>query len=55
MRKRNKAKLEKCEKVILKANLTTKYIKYKRKNAGTSSCKSIRISKLQCLNSSTKY
>ena len=38
----------------LKVNIKIKYIEYKRKNTGTSSCRSIRISELQCFNSSTK-
>ena len=41
------------KKVTLKGNVT-KYIEYKHKNTGTSSCKSICVSKLQCFNSSMK-
>ena len=32
--------------------MATKYIEYKHKNTGTSNCKSIRISKLQCFKNS---
>ena len=42
------------KKIVLKGKITTKYIEYKHKNTGTSSCKSIHISELQCFNSSTK-
>ena len=42
------------KKIILKNNITSKYIKHKHKNTGTSSCKSIYISKWHCLNSHTK-
>ena len=50
-RKRNKTSYKN---IILKDNIATKYIEYKHKNTGTSSCKSIGISQLQCFNSSTK-
>ena len=54
MQKRNKAKhLILMKKIILKGNTFTKYIDHKHKNTGTS-CKSIRISKLQCFKSSSK-
>ena len=33
-----------------KISITTKYIEYKHKSTGTSSCKSVRISKLQYFN-----
>ena len=39
--------------IILKDNITTKHIKYKHKNTGTSG-KPIHISGLQCFNSSRK-
>ena len=42
------------KKIILKGNITTKYIEYKHKNTGTSSCNCIRISRLQCFTSFTK-
>ena len=42
------------KKIIVKGNITTKYIEYKHKNTGTS-CKSICISGLQCFHSSTKF
>ena len=48
MRKRNKPKH------VLKKDHWQPCIEYKHKNTGTSSCKSIRISKLQCFNSTTK-
>ena len=43
------------KKIILQDNIATKYIEYKHKTSGTSSCKSICISRLRCFNSSTKY
>ena len=52
-RKRDKAK-QVTKKIILKDNIATKYIEYKHKTTGASSCKSIHISKLQCFNLSTK-
>ena len=39
------------KKIILKDNIS-EYIESKHKNTGTSSCKSIHMSELQCLNSS---
>ena len=42
------------KKIIVKGNITTKYIEYKHKNTGTS-CMSICISGLQCFHSSTKF
>ena len=53
-RKRNKAN-HVIKKIILKGNIATKYVEYKHKNTGTSSCKSIHIPELQCFNSSAKY
>ena len=42
------------KKINGEGNITTKYIKYKQKNTGTS-CKSIGISRLQYFDSPTKY
>ena len=47
-------KFIRINKIILKDNIATNYIEYKHKNTVSSSCKSIRISKLQCFNSSAK-
>ena len=42
------------KKIILKGNVTTKYIEYKHKNTGTR-CKFGRISRLQSFYSSAKF
>ena len=42
------------KKIILKGNVTTKYIEYKHKNTGTR-CKFGRISRLQSFCSSAKF
>ena len=42
----------KAKHVMKKGSITTKYIEYKHKNTGPSSCRSIPISELQWFNSS---